>query len=168
MDLPELAFGHRFSWVASSPPWLDSLIKTAYNRRSVSLAATAQQLADQPTMAAEEVKYLNRLLDSRRARLFIAKAMSRLPRATKTALGDSRRVAKPTSNNGNPSDNFRPSTPCPNCRQFGHWKRDCPLLPRLYVGPSGHTSSARTWTQTLIPMPALPPTAPSAPADLHH
>jgi len=69
-------------------------------------------------LVAEEVEYLNRLLDSRRARLFIAKAMSRLSRATKTALGDSRRVAKPTSNNGNPSDNFRPSTPCPNCRQL--------------------------------------------------
>ena len=165
VDLPELAFGHRFSWVARSVQRLGAIFATMLEHSNqdtiqslcdgveitVSMAAMAQQLADQPTMADEEVEYFNRLLDSRRARLPIAKAMPRLSRATKTALGDGRRTSKSTSN----TDNFRgkrtttstPSTPCPNCRQFGHWKRDCPLLPRL---------------------PVLPPNAPSAPADLHH
>lgn len=32
---------------------------------------------------------------------------------------------------------FTPRTPCPQCRQYGHWKRDCPTLrqPENYSGP---------------------------------
>ena len=47
---------------------------------------------------------------------------------------------------------FTPRTPCPQCRQYGHWKRDCPTLrqPENHSGPGSAPTSRPSQHQNTI------------------
>jgi len=128
-DLPPSQFGLRFQGLAKPLQRVGLALQDALATSSVApdtacviaeslvhIAGFAQHLSESPSASDQELAFFAQLLDSRRARLPIASAVSRLGKLARTATPKS--AASPKAK--------VPSSKCPSCGEFGHWRRDCP------------------------------------------
>lgn len=84
-----------------------------------------------PRATADECEMFGQLIDAQRAKHPFAKAIQALAKQVRDNASPSFRAGaqrQPREEYGLKRSSTTPVTACPNCKQFGHWKRDCPQL----------------------------------------